>query len=316
MTGITAAAFIAACRDELEAPKPGNVHVFAPGHRMTAAQFEDSAAAAAGPLCAPGACVGVRIRGAIAATVAAVGTNTNLGIVLLCAPLAAAADTTFGAIASGDGKHRLVGASLPPQAGEGTGPSRDLRHSLLRVLDGLDVADAADAFAAIVQAAPAGLGRAGAHDVFAPPQVTLKEAMAAAAGRDLVARQYATGFGDVFDLGMPRHAAAAVRSSDPRMATLAVYLGFMSQLPDSHIVRKYGAAVAEDVRGTAQRFDAWLQAAGDAPSLSGDFLHELLAWDENLKAHGLNPGTTADLTVATLFAVRLQSVLLSAHISG
>ncbi len=38
-----AAAFKAACLDELEAPKPGNVHVFASGHRMTAAEFVRSA---------------------------------------------------------------------------------------------------------------------------------------------------------------------------------------------------------------------------------------------------------------------------------
>jgi triphosphoribosyl-dephospho-CoA synthase len=319
MTSAIAAAFIAACRDELEAPKPGNVHVFAPGHRMTAAQFEDSAAAAAGPLCAPGARVGARIRGAIAATAAAVGVNTNLGIVLLCAPLAAAADPAFRAMA---GLDPAIHPGPDPQvqpAGDGQKCSdalQDLRCLLVRVLDSLDVADAADAFAAIVQASPAGLGRAGEHDVFAPPQVTLKSAMAAAAHRDLVARQYATGFDDVFDLGVPRHAAVAARSSDRRLATLAVYLGFMSRFPDSHIVRKHGAAAADDVRVAAQRFDALLRAAGDTASLSGDFLHELLAWDESLKARGLNPGTAADLTVATLFAVRLQSVLPSARISG
>src|SRR5579871_2265978 len=180
MTGVIAEAFIAACRDELEAPKPGNVHVYASGHGMTAAQFEASAAAAAGPLCASGARVGVRIRGAIEATIRAVGTNTNLGIVLLCAPLAAAADRAQPVIASGE--HRAGG----------------LRDALIRVLDDLDVADAGDAFAAIVQASPAGLGHAERHDVYAPPKVTLKEAMAEAADRDLVARQYATGFAAVF----------------------------------------------------------------------------------------------------------------------
>jgi triphosphoribosyl-dephospho-CoA synthase len=304
MIGIITTAFIAACRDELEAPKPGNVHVFASGHRMTAAQFEDSAAAAAGPLCAPGARVGTRIRGAVAATVAAVGINTNLGIVLLCAPLAAAADAMLRRTGTG-------GDAASPDAHSG-----GLRDALHAVLDGLDVADAADAFAAIVQASPAGLGRAGEHDVFAPPQVTLMEAMTAAAGRDLVARQYATGFADVFDLGLQRHAAAATRSSDPRLATLAVYLGFLSTFPDSHLTRKYGAAAAEDVCRAARRFEALLQAAGDAASLSGEFLDELLAWDASLKARGLNPGTSADLTVATLFCIRLQSVLPSGRISG
>ncbi|MBO0752473.1 MAG: triphosphoribosyl-dephospho-CoA synthase [Bradyrhizobiaceae bacterium] len=290
MTPLCCGAFVAACRDELEAPKPGNVHVYAAGHRMTAAQFEDSAAAAAGPLCAHGARVGVRIRGAVAATRRLVGTNTNLGIVLLCAPLAAAAELAAASGRSGGG----------------------LRDSLVHVLDRLDVADAADAFAAIVEAGPAGLGRAEQHDVFAPPQVTLKEAMAAAADRDLLARQYATGFAEVFDLGMPIHAAATARGGEAKLATLAVYLGFLSRFPDSHIVRKHGGAAAEEVRRTAQKFNALIREAGDPASL----FPQLLAWDASLKAQGLNPGSSADLTVATLFGIRLQSILPSAHISG
>jgi triphosphoribosyl-dephospho-CoA synthase len=275
---IVAAAFIAACRDELEAPKPGNVHVYAAGHRMTAAQFAASAAAAADPLCAPGARVGARIRGAVEATFREVGANTNLGIVLLCAPLAAAAERE----------------------------ASKLRDGLVAVLDDLDIRDADDAFAAIVQASPAGLGRAERHDVFAAAQATLKQAMAEAAHRDLVARQYATGYADVFDLGMRLHAAAATRWSAPKLAALAAYLGFLSRFPDSHIVRKHGAAVAAEVCRTAMKFDALLWSAQDP----ADLFSELLAWDAVLKAGGINPGTTADLTVATLFAHRLQSHLL------
>src|SRR5215212_511413 len=93
-----AAAFATACRDELDAPKPGNVHVFADGHRMTAADFVRSAEAAALPLSAPGTRVGARILGAVEATRAAVATNTNLGIILLCAPIAAAAETNPAAL--------------------------------------------------------------------------------------------------------------------------------------------------------------------------------------------------------------------------
>jgi triphosphoribosyl-dephospho-CoA synthase len=291
-------AFIGACRDELEAPKPGNVHVYADGHGMTAAQFEDSAAAAAGPLCASGARVGIRIRGAVEATVKAVGTNTNLGIILLCAPLAAAADTALRSSAAGEDQ------------------SLDLRAALIGVIDNLDITDATDAFAAIVRASPAGLGHAERHDVRAPPQVTLKQAMTDAADRDRVARQYAAGFADVFDLGMPLHAAAAARWSAPRAATLAVYLGFLSRFPDSHICRKLGADAAAEVCQTALKFDALLQDTRDAAGLPRGLLDRLLAWDAALKGRGINPGTSADLTVATLFAVRLQSVLLSARISG
>jgi triphosphoribosyl-dephospho-CoA synthase len=36
---------------------------------------------------------------------------------------------------------------------------------------------------------------------------------------------------------------------------------------------------------------------------------DLLRWDAALKQRGINPGTSADLTVATLFAHRLRSIL-------
>lgn len=88
-----AEAFIAACRDEIEAPKPGNVHIFADGHGMTVPDFLRSAEAAAPALSNPSLLVGARILAAVEATFAAAGMNTNLGIILLCAPLAAAAET-------------------------------------------------------------------------------------------------------------------------------------------------------------------------------------------------------------------------------
>jgi len=277
-------AFKSACLAELTAHKPGNVHVFADGHRLTPAQFERSAAAAAAPLAAPGARVGRRIFDAIAATHAAVGTNTNLGIILLCAPLAAAAEAA----------------------------SADLRSALADVLDDLDTADADLAFRAIVRASPAGLGHAAENDVSEPARVTLRAAMADAAERDRVARQYVTAFADVFDMGLPRLAAAAARGWPPEWATSAIYLGFLAEFPDSHIVRKYGTAVAEDVRTSAVDFHAKLQSAWDTSRLT----NELLAWDAELKARNINPGTSADLTVATLFAHRLATILPSERNSG
>jgi triphosphoribosyl-dephospho-CoA synthase len=274
-----AAAFVAACRDELAAPKPGNVHVFADGHRMTAADFMRSAQAAAGPLTEPGVRVGRRIREAVAATFAAVGMNTNLGIVLLGAPLAAAAEA-----------------------------GGDLEPALARVLDGLDIADADDAFRAIVQASPGGLGRAERHDVRAPATVTLQAAMAEAAGRDRIARQYATNYGDVFAVGEPALVAALAQGWDTPFATLAVYLAFLASAPDSHVVRKHGLGRAEDLQAEATRWHGRLRGCADPQAL----LPELLRWDAALKADAINPGTSADLTVATLFAHRLRSTLPSA----
>jgi triphosphoribosyl-dephospho-CoA synthase len=257
------------------------VHVFADGHRMAVADFERSAAAATGPLTAAGLRIGVRILGAIEASFAAVNRNTNLGIILLCAPLAAAAET------------------LP----------HDLQSSLAKALHGLDREDAEFAFRAIVRASPGGLGRAEHHDVFAPATVTLREAMAEAAGRDRIALQYVTDFADVFDLGEPVLAAALAASADRRLATLATYLGFLAAFPDSHIVRKHGLTVAEQIRREAAKLGAQARTANRLD----DILADVLVWDATLKQANINPGTSADLTVATLFAHRLRNILPSAR---
>src|SRR5215831_16663490 len=276
-----ASAFEDACRDELVAPKPGNVHVFAKGHRLDVTDFERSAAAAAGPLTASGQRVGARILGAVEATASAVKTNTNLGIILLCAPLAAAAETS----------------------------SPDLRSAVSRSLRELDKADAEFAFQAIVRASPAGLGRSDRHDVFAPATASLREAMAEAADRDRIAQQYVTDFADVFELGEPLLVATLARSVDRRLGTLVTYLGFLSAFPDSHIVRKHGPTVAHEIRDHAVSLAALAQRARRLE----DILKDVLAWDAALKKANINPGTSADLTVATLFAYRLQNILPTAR---
>jgi triphosphoribosyl-dephospho-CoA synthase len=92
----------------------------------------------------------------------------------------------------------------------------------------------------------------------------------------------------------------------------AIYLGFLADFPDSHIVRKYGVEVAEDVRKSAVAFHAKLQSSWDPSRLTD----ELLAWDAALKTRNINPGTSADLTVATLFARRLATILPSERNSG
>jgi triphosphoribosyl-dephospho-CoA synthase len=270
-----AEAFIASCCDEIDAPKPGNVHAYAGGHDMEARHFLASARAAAPAIASPGARVGVRVRDAVDKTFAEVGINTNLGILLLCAPLAGAAE--------------LKG--------------RDLRGNLANVLENLNALDAVDVYAAIARASPGGLGHASRYDVHEPPPSSLVDAMREAADHDMIARQYVTDFADLFETGLPM--VAQFRSRQSGSTALAVYLTFLSRFPDTHIVRKYGADVAEMVMREAQVFAARAQSeTGASP-----FLSDLLAFDARLKEKRINPGTSADLTVATLFAARLSRVL-------
>jgi triphosphoribosyl-dephospho-CoA synthase len=271
-----AAAFRAACDEEIAAPKPGNVHVFAGGHDMEAAHFLASAAASAGPIAAEGASVGARVLGAVAASLDSVGMNTNLGIVLLCAPLAAAAERGGG-----------------------------LRPALAQVLAGLNRDDADQVFRAIARANPGGLGAAPRHDVHAPAETSLLDAMQTAAARDRIAYQYASDFDDIFATGLVALAAAESGGLQPPLRAVAVYLAFLSHFPDTHIIRKFGATAAAMVQREAVEMLLLFR------SRPRDCLTELLGFDARLKARGLNPGTSADLTVATLFADRLRNGLPS-----
>ena len=269
-----AAALWRACIEELEAPKPGNVSFASAGHGMTADDFVASARCAADVLGTPGLSLGERVLGSIEATRAAAGCNTNLGIVLLCAPLA--------------------------QAALSQEPGRPLRAGLARALAAAGVEDTERVFAAIRLAEPAGLGRNARHDVRAPATAPLLEVMREAEDRDRVARQYARCFEDVFDLGLP--ALAGSRSMWPReWAVVALYLAFLARFKDSHIERKLGAVTAEAVR--LEALD--LSGSFDPSKPLAESVEALADFDRSLKNRGVNPGTSADLTVATLFADNL-----------
>jgi triphosphoribosyl-dephospho-CoA synthase len=278
-----AEAFIAACRDEIEAPKPGNVHVFADGHGMTVRDFLRSAEAAALALTSPSSPVGLRILAAVEATFAAAGMNTNLGIILLCAPLAAAAEA-----------------------------GGDLHNALRKILAGLTLADAAFAFQAILRASPAGLGTARRHDVHGEADVTLLEAMREAAGRDRIAFQYAFDFIDVFETGVRALANARKRGWPAPWPVVSVYLAFLAGFPDSHVARKHGSDAAARVQNEARDArERYMNATNPEEAF-----RDLLAFDRRLKASGLNPGTSADLTVASVFADRLSRILINRRNDG
>lgn len=260
-----AAHFEAACLAELEAIKPGNVHVFADGHGMVVQDFITSARVAAPEIAQPEFTVGQRILGAVSATIKSVGCNTNLGIILLAAP--------------------LVHASVR-------------KIPLAQVLQALTVEDAELCFQAITLASPAGLGEVAEHDVHAKPTVTLLQAMQAASGVDRIALQYATTYTDVLEFGVSRYEEALSRWDNSSWAVAATYLGFLAKFADTHVMRKHGMKAAQDLQQQAMTHEqAYMRQENPKK-----YLGELLRYDTKLKQNGLNPGTSADLTVATLLA--------------
>lgn len=271
-------AFVTSCLAELQALKPGNVHIHAPGHGMEVRHFEDSARAAAPHIAAAGASVGYRILEATRASFAATGVNTNLGIILLTAPVARAAENA-------------------------TSPD-DLRGALHTTLSTLDGSDAANTFAAIRLANPGGLGRVEDEDVAEPPHGTLRDAMALAADRDRIAHAYVTDFVDLFDFAVPVLRAARECSDTSNLAVTTLHMALLSEFLDTHIIRKFGTAAAEQVRADARRLrPMWHPATSSAAFAS------LMEFDTRLKSKGINPGTTADFVVATLFIENAQSLI-------
>ena len=268
-----------ACEVELQAFKPGNVSVYSGTHDMTVDNFRLSALVSAPPLCNPDYSLGEKIFYAVQATREAVGCNTNLGIILLCAPLVQAIDYYTSGVT--------------------------LRQALHQVLENTTLADADWAFKAIALAAPAGLGDVAEQDVNTSASVTLQQAMQLASSKDRIALQYLTDYKDIFDFTVLRYNNGLLKWGNHSWAAVAVYADLLSHYPDSHIERKYGDQYTEMVASRMIQLSNELSNT-DNPDLIVPLLHNI---DQELKSKRVNPGTTADMTVATVLTVFLENFI-------
>jgi triphosphoribosyl-dephospho-CoA synthase len=262
-----------ACIWEATARKPGNVHPFCDFVDTGYVDFLASAAAIDPVLAsATSQSVGATVLEAVRRTRGVARANTNLGIILLLAPLAKSQHWPDG------------------------------RWGVAAVLDALTVEDAILAFQAIVLAGVGGLGQAPEQDVHGLPTVTLREAMSLAANRDAIARQYVTGFADVFDHGAPAILTGIERVGCLEGAIISAHLYLMARIPDTLIVRKRGLAEAEEssLRAATVLNSGWPDSRAGRIAL-GEFDNWLRA-----EGHQRNPGTTADLVAASLFVLLRQ----------
>jgi triphosphoribosyl-dephospho-CoA synthase len=251
---------------EATARKPGNVHRFRDFDDLTYTDFLLSAFAIAPILDrAPGRRVGATLLEAVDATRQFVRTNTNLGMLLLLAPLAA----------------------VPP--------GLELRQGVETILDQLNFEDSRLAYRAIRLANPGGLGRTPEQDVADEPTLPFRQIMALVADRDLVARQYADGFQTVFHEGMPALLRGREQTGYLEPAIILCHLYLLAEYPDSLIARKCGPAVAAEASRRAHVvLERGWPGCGDEP------LAEFDTW-LTADGHRRNPGTTADLVAACLF---------------
>jgi triphosphoribosyl-dephospho-CoA synthase len=271
-----------ACLMEATARKPGNVHRFADFADLDYLDFLLAAAAIADPLDRAAEGVGAAVLAATEATRRVVATNANLGILLLLAPMAA------------------VPRSSP------------LVEGLPRVLASTTVEDARLVYQAIRMANPGGLGRAEEQDVADEPTITLRDAMILAADRDLIARQYANGFEQVLGEGLPALRRYLEAGKPLEVSIVGVALELLAGHPDSLIARKTDRATADETSRRARRvLDAgWPDAYEGVASL-----RDLDRW---MRADGnrRNPGTTADLVAAVLFAALREGTIVLPRPAG
>lgn len=260
-----------ACVLEATARKPGNVSVSTSFEDLTYVDMV-AAAIAIGPIVAEatGTTIGETILKAVQASQAAGVGNANLGIILLLTPLVAGTRSEFGA----------AGVSV--------------------ALDRLTVKDAELAYQAIRLANPGGLGTASEQDVADRPTVTLLEAMRLAADRDMVARQYASGFADVIELGAPALTEGLARAGTIEDAIVWCQLSWLAARPDSLIARKRGRDEAEEASRLAKAILEELPSKPGPGLADRPAIRALDAWLRG-EDHDRNPGTTADLVTASLF---------------
>lgn len=266
---------------ELKAIKPGNVGYHADGHGMRVNQFEISAEVSSKALFQPCSCVGERIYNAIKATHDAVGDNTNLGIILLLAPLVETLLTTS------DGQLVL--------------------SDIENILSQLSIEDAKFTYQAIQLAMPGGMGRVKAQDIANEPSVTLFEAMQMSEHKDRVAFQYTHQYEDIFEHNLPTFWRYMDRWGSPQWAATAIFLSQWLRIPDSLIIRKKGLLKAREISDMIAPLANRVLASRDPT----EHVSDLLSLDNQLKRAGINPGTTADLTVATLFVAAIESADLN-----
>jgi len=221
--------------------------------------------------------LGATILAAATAMMDQVGTNTSLGTILLLAPM----------------------AKWESCANEGTfHSSEQVRSQLSQLLEGTDGEASQRIYTAIDRCRPGGLGRLENMDVTGEAPESILQAMRMAASWDDIALQYANGFENVFVYA--RSLTTWVAEGSSLLDAIRRLQGeAMADRPDSLIVRKHGVAMGQQVQARARQ----MVSAGAYGSPEYETAWEALdAFLRDPRARK-NPGTTADMIAAALYAV-------------
>lgn len=212
------------------------------------------------------------------------GGNTLLGSIILLSPMAAAAGLTLT---------------------ENTRFSINrFRSDLKSVVESTTAEDAVNVYDAINAAHPGGLGRAPQLDVtdaqskkkILEMDTSLYEVFKISSSWDSISAEWVNNYHITFDVGYPFFKLQLKQTNDVNTAIVHTYLKILSDVPDTLIIRKAGLRKA---RWASRQAKQALEAGGLTTRNGRDSVLEL---DRRLhdSDHKLNPGTTADITSASI----------------
>ena len=202
--------------------------------------------------------------------------NTNLGIVLLCAPIIQACVNynSFG-----------------------------LREGIKQTLLSATYKDTHDLCMAISLSSPGGLGRSDMYDVSTNPSISIKQMMDYSAKYDRISYQFSHNYSDILDFIIPRLIILNEKHNSLDVSLSILFIEILAKIPDSHISRKYGDKIAKKTSNNASDLLKILDRENSPDCLA----NELNDLDYKYKKKGINPGTTADLLVASLMIYKIFS---------
>jgi triphosphoribosyl-dephospho-CoA synthase len=214
------------------------------------------------------------------------GGNIHLGVILLFVPISAGAGASSLEI-------------------------EELRDATRQIIANATTMDSIDIYSAIGKAMSSeNLGSADKLDVteresserIKQENITPLEIFELCKDRDLICSEWVTGFETVFETLYPYLNERINRGSNINDAAVDTFIKLLSEKPDSLITRKMGIEAAKQVSEKAKK----IIEAGGIESEKGETMLWSLDKELNKEKGKLNPGTTADLTAATLYILLLS----------
>tara|TARA_B100000029_G_C17604242_1_gene966868 strand:+ start:5756 stop:6613 length:858 start_codon:yes stop_codon:yes gene_type:complete len=261
------------CDIEMKSLKPGNVHKYSNSFDMDTRDFFKSSLIISKTLTEKKFNLGEKIFFSAEKIKNKIKKNTNLGIILMLAPIIKIVEN------------------------EGIINKKKLVAKIKYLIKKQDINNSINIYKAISLTSPGGLGCSKKYDVNELPKTKLYKVMRFAKNKDLISKQYYNGYKEITNIGLPTYKKFYKKWGKIEWAFTGVYLNFLRKFNDSHIVRRNGLKIAKKVRNDANKYYNILENDNKLIKIK----EKLLIFDKELKSKHINPGTMADLSVATVF---------------